>query len=293
MNNYIDFNSINKNYGDLKLFENLNLQIEKSKYICIVGPSGCGKTTLLRILAGLEKIDSGSIKINGKNLLDIPVIDRNISFAFQNYALYPHLTVFDNLAFPLKSKARKKNYNSKQLIENEVEKVSKLLEINDLLSRKVNMISGGQQQRVSLGRALITKPDILLLDEPVTHLDAKLRYSTRLELKKIQQLLKISALHVTHDQQEALAVADHIIIMDNGLIIQQDTPINLLNNPKHFLVDSMIGDPPSSMLNCSLSKDKSYLSIEDLKIQLNEAEINILNKTEESDFLISCKTMKN
>lgn len=284
---YINFNSISKKYDDLRIFDNLSLEIEKSKYICIVGPSGCGKTTLLRLLAGLENIQSGNIEINDVNLNKISVIDRNISFAFQNYALYPHLTVFDNLAFPLKSKTRKQKYPNKESIVKEVNTISNLLEINDLLDRKVNMISGGQQQRTSLGRALITKPDILLLDEPLTHLDAKLRYSTRIELKKIQKLLNITVLHVTHDQQEALAVADHIVIFEQGKIIQQDSPLNLLYNPQHYLVDKIIGDPPSSILECKISDNKIQIFDTIIKFE-NTKRDSIKNVSEE--FYVSLKS---
>ncbi len=241
----IRFEQIHKRFGDFRLFEGLSLTCPAHKYLCLLGPSGCGKTTLMRMVAGLESPDAGEIRIDGERVDDLPPSARNVGLAFQNYALYPHLSVAENLAFPLRAPIRKGQY-SEDDIQRRIKEVAALLKIDWLLRRSVNQLSGGQQQRVALGRSLIRNPRVLLLDEPVTHLDARLRYTMRAELKLLHGRIGTTTIHVTHDQQEALAVADLIAVMKEGRLEQLDEPLVLYHNPATAFVARFVGDPPMS-----------------------------------------------
>jgi multiple sugar transport system ATP-binding protein len=251
----IRFEQIHKRFGDFQLFEGLSLSCPAHKYLCLLGPSGCGKTTLMRMVAGLETPDAGQIRIDGERVDDLPPSARNVGLAFQNYALYPHLSVAENLAFPLRAPIRKGQYGEDD-IQRRVGEIAALLKIDWLLHRSVNQLSGGQQQRVALGRSLIRSPRVLLLDEPVTHLDARLRYEMRAELKLLHGRLGTTTIHVTHDQQEALAVADLIAVMKEGRLEQLDKPLVLYHNPATAFVAGFVGDPPMSLVRATLTDDR-------------------------------------
>ncbi|MBB6478990.1 ABC transporter ATP-binding protein [Spirochaeta isovalerica] len=231
----ITLNDIHRDFGDFKL--HMNLQAEKGELISLLGPSGCGKSTTLRIIAGFEEADSGSLFLEGKDLLSISPEKREIAMVFQDYALFPHMTVFDNIAYG--PKIRKW---SKEKIREEVNRFLKIVHLEGFADRKTEMLSGGEQQRVALARALITEPKLLLLDEPLSALDARLRKKLRREIRNIQRELEITTLYVTHDQEEALAISDKIALIDNGECIQFDTPQNLYRKPQHIFAAGFIGN---------------------------------------------------
>jgi multiple sugar transport system ATP-binding protein len=242
---------LTKSFGRLRLFDGLSLRIDSMSYACLLGPSGCGKSTLMRLIAGLDRPDSGDLYIGGALVNERPPHARDIGLAFQNYALYPHFSVRENLAFPLRAPVRRGQYSEAQ-IGKAVASIAARLRIEPLLDRAVNQLSGGQQQRVALGRALIRHPKVLLLDEPVTHLDARLRYEMRAELKLLHKDMSTTTIHVTHDQQEALAVSDVIVVMREGGIEQVGTPRALYQDPDTAFVAGFIGDPPMSIVDAML-----------------------------------------
>jgi multiple sugar transport system ATP-binding protein len=250
-----------KSFGQLRLFQGLSLNVEPTKYACLLGPSGCGKTTLLRLIAGLESPDVGEILIDGQSVTNQPPHVRDIGLAFQNYALYPHLSVRDNLAFPLRAPIRRGQFTEGDITQR-VAKVAKQMQIEALLNQSVGLLSGGQQQRVALGRALIRHPKILLLDEPTTHLDARLRHEMRAELKLLHRDAGTTTLHVTHDQQEALAVSDVIVLMRNGNIEQVGSPLDLYQNPSTAFVAQFVGDPPMNVIEVRLNQTAGGLVLE-------------------------------
>ena len=252
----IHVQEISKKFGQLQLFSNFSLGCPDHLYICLVGPSGCGKTTLMRIIAGLEAPDAGDVRIDGKRVNDLPPAARKIGLAFQNYALYPHMTVAGNLAFPLRAPVRRSQYADAD-ISAAVKRMAALLKIDTLLDRNVNQLSGGQQQRVALGRALIHDPSVLLLDEPVTHLDARLRYEMRAEIKLLHKRIGTTTIHVTHDQQEALAMGDLIAVMREGRLEQFGKPLELYEEPATAFVAGFIGDPPMSVIRARIASEGS------------------------------------
>jgi ABC-type Fe3+/spermidine/putrescine transport system ATPase subunit len=228
--------NLNKNFGKFKAVDNLNLELKTGSFLSIVGPSGCGKTTTLRMISGFEIPDSGKIYINDNEVSEIQSKDRNIGIVFQNYALFPNMTVFDNISFGLV--ARKK---SKEYINKKVKEMLDIIGLPDIYNRFPRQLSGGQQQRVALARALAIEPTMLLLDEPLSALDAKVRNSLRFEIKRIQSELGITTLYVPHDQEEALAISDEVIVMNKGKIHQMGKPEEIYNNPVDFFVADFIG----------------------------------------------------
>ena len=248
----IRLSDIYKSFGSIQLFEGISLVCPDRAYLCLLGPSGCGKTTLLRLVAGLATPDAGDVLIGGQRVNDLPPAGRNVGLAFQNYALYPHLSVAENLAFPLRAPVRRRRYG-KADVEDRVQRIAALLKIGPLLHRPVTQLSGGQQQRVALGRALIHDPQVLLLDEPVTHLDARLRYEMRAEIKLLHERIRTTTIHVTHDQQEALAMGDLIAVMRDGRIEQLGEPLAIYDNPLTAFVAGFIGDPPMSLLTATVT----------------------------------------
>lgn len=233
----IRLENIDKHFEDKKpVIKNISLEIESGSLISLLGPSGCGKTTVLNIIAGLTKQSGGTIYFDGKNMNDIPVEKRNIGMVFQNYALYPHLSAFDNLAFPLQMQKWKKTE-----IKERVHKTAAFLEIEKILHKRPAALSGGEQQRVAIGRALVKEPAVLLMDEPLSNLDKKLRIQTREEIRRIQQELKITAIFVTHDQEEASAISDKIVLLHNGEIAQYGTSYELYHNPADLFTAKFIG----------------------------------------------------
>jgi multiple sugar transport system ATP-binding protein len=250
----IRFRNIHKSFGPLRLFQGLSLECPDRAYLCLLGPSGCGKTTLMRIVAGLAEPDSGDVLIGDARVNDLPPASRNIGLAFQNYALYPHLSVSENLAFPLRAPIRRGRYREAEIADR-VKRTATLLKIEGLLHRRVSQLSGGQQQRVALGRALIHDPSVLLLDEPVTHLDARLRYEMRAEIKLLHNRIGTTTIHVTHDQQEALAMGDLIAVMRDGRLEQLGPPLELYDHPATAFVASFIGDPPMSLVRARFAEE--------------------------------------
>ncbi|MGH1543376.1 MAG: ABC transporter ATP-binding protein [Arenicella sp.] len=221
----------------VKAVDDFSLSIQKGELLTLLGPSGCGKTTVLRILAGFESIDSGNIILSGESITHIPAFSRNMPMIFQSYALFPHLTIFENIAYGLKIRKIKA-----QIIKNDVEMVLHVVNLAGLEQRYPRELSGGQQQRAALARALVLKPEIILLDEPLSNLDMKLRTHTRAEIKRIQQTLGITAIYVTHDQEEAISIADRIVIMDKGKIVQIGSPEDIYNTPSTIFVADFIGN---------------------------------------------------
>ena len=230
--------------------DGIDLVFEDSTFVALLGPSGCGKTTTLNCIAGLLEPTSGKIFFGDKDVTQLQPKDRNIGMVFQSYALYPHLKVIDNIAFPLKQKGMKKAERYEK-----VRKIAKMLQIEYLLERKPTQLSGGQQQRVSMARALVKEPDVLLLDEPMSNLDARLKIEIRDEIRRVQQETGITSIIVTHDQEEAMAIADKIAILDNGRIQQYDTPEHLYHYPANLFVAKFMGNPPMNFIDAALSAD--------------------------------------
>jgi len=222
----------------------IDLQIRDREFLVLVGPSGCGKSTILRMIAGLEEPSKGDVIVAGRDMADVLPKDRNIAMVFQNYSLYPHMTVYDNMAFGLKLRGK----GSKQ-IEKQVTDVAKLLEIEDFLENKPKTLSGGQRQRVALGRAIVRNPRVFLFDEPLSNLDAKMRVSMRTMISKLHARLGSTMIYVTHDQVEAMTMGDRICVMNHGELIQVDTPLNIYNNPNSMFVASFIGSPQINFLH--------------------------------------------
>ncbi|HBT39861.1 MAG: Putative multiple sugar transport protein [Thermotoga sp. 50_1627] len=247
--------NITKKFGKVTALDGVNLQIDDGEFIVLLGPSGSGKTTLMYLIAGIYRPTSGRILFDGRDVTNLPPKERNVGLVFQNWALYPHMKVFDNIAFPLTLKKADKN-----TIQQRVHEVANMLRIEALLDRYPWQLSGGQQQRVAIARALVKQPQILLFDEPLSNLDALLRIGVRTELKRLQKDLKITSVYVTHDQAEALAIADRIAVINNGKLIQVGTPNEIYYNPRHTFVAGFVGNPPANLLNAEF--DGTRLTIE-------------------------------
>ncbi len=263
--------------GGVTAVSDFTLDIDDKEFVILVGPSGCGKTTTLRMIAGLEEITEGEIYIDGKLVNDVQPKDRDIAMVFQNYALYPHMTVFDNMAFGLKLRKVPKDE-----IRRRVHEAAKILEIEHLLDRKPKALSGGQRQRVALGRAIVRNPKVFLMDEPLSNLDAKLRVQMRLEITKLHQRLQTTFIYVTHDQTEAMTMGTRIVVMKDGFIQQVDTPTALYDNPVNMFVAGFIGSPQMNFINARVVKreDGIHLLFEDNDIKLPEGKAKKLEGTD-------------
>lgn len=248
----VKFINIKKAYGDNVVLNNINLEIKHGEFAVIVGPSGCGKTTLLRMLAGLESITDGEIYIDNTKVNDIPPSKREIAMVFQDYALYPHMTVRENMSFALKLRKFPKDE-----IEKRVKEAATILQLENLLDRMPKQLSGGQRQRVAIGRAIVRHPKVFLFDEPLSNLDAKLREEMRIEIAKLHQKLTTTIVYVTHDQIEAMTLASKIIVMNKGIIQQVGTPIEVYSKPQNIFVAGFIGSPTMNFLRGKLSKENS------------------------------------
>lgn len=233
----VSLKNIKKSYDENEVIKDLSLYIKTNEFVTLLGPSGCGKTTLLRIIGGFEEVDSGEVIFNGEDLLSVPAYKREINTVFQNYALFPHLNVYDNIAFGLNIKKTPKDE-----VETLVTNALKMVKLEGYKNRKINQLSGGQQQRVAIARAIVNKPKLLLLDEPLGSLDLKLRQDMQYELKEIQKELGISFIFVTHDQEEALTMSDTVVVMKEGVIQQIGSPIDIYNEPKNRFTASFIGE---------------------------------------------------
>ena len=233
----VSLKNLSKSYDKSKIIiNNINLEIEDKEFIVLVGASGCGKSTILRMIAGLEDITSGEISIDDKVVNNVHPKDRDIAFVFQSYALYPHMSVYDNIAFGLKMRK-----TDKKVIDEKVREVAQVLDLTQYLNRKPKQLSGGQRQRVALGRAMVRNPKVFLMDEPLSNLDAKLRVQMRSEIKKLHRKLDTTFIYVTHDQTEALTMGDRIVVLDKGVIQQVDTPKEIYSNPANMFVAGFIG----------------------------------------------------
>ena len=250
-------NLVKKFSEEVVAVNNVNLEIEDKEFVVLVGPSGCGKTTTLRMVAGLEDISAGEIYIGDRLVNDVPPKDRNIAMVFQNYALYPHMTVYKNMAFSLKLRRTPKDE-----IARRVKTAADILGIGDLLERKPKQLSGGQRQRVAVGRAIVRQPEVFLFDEPLSNLDAKLRVNMRAELIKLHDRLDATMIYVTHDQVEAMTMGDRIVVMRNGFIQQVGPPMEVYNQPQNQFVAGFIGSPPMNFLDARLVSDNGGLAVD-------------------------------
>ena len=280
----VDMRSVSKSFGDNEVIHSVDLQVEDNEFMVFVGPSGCGKSTLLRLIAGLEDVNQGEISIGGERVEHLPPAKRGIAMVFQSYALYPHMTVFENMSFGLRLAKAKKDF-----IQQRVQEAAEVLQINELLQRKPKELSGGQRQRVAIGRAIVREPKVFLYDEPLSNLDAKLRVQMRIELTKLHQKLNATMIYVTHDQVEAMTMGDRIVVMKDGLVQQVDSPTDLYDKPANKFSASFIGSPPMNFIEGEINnsffnsnnikdlkvnnrkKEKVYLGIrpDDLKISEN------------------------
>lgn len=247
----VSLKDVKKTFGKTDVIHGIDIDIRDGEFIVIVGPSGCGKSTLLRMVAGLETVTSGAVHIDGGRVNDLEPMDRDIAMVFQNYALYPHMSVFDNMAYGLKIAGTAKGEIAKR-----VETAAKLLQLEDYLKRRPRELSGGQRQRVAMGRAIVRKPSVFLFDEPLSNLDAKLRVQMRLEIKQLQRRLGVTSLYVTHDQVEAMTLADRMIVMNGGVADQIGAPLDVYANPATEFVAGFIGSPPTNFMAAELASGK-------------------------------------
>jgi multiple sugar transport system ATP-binding protein len=274
---HVELRNVSKIYdGKAKAVDSVNFDIKDKEFVVLVGPSGCGKSTTLRMVAGLEEITRGELYIDDKLVNEVPPKDRDIAMVFQNYALYPHMSVFDNMAFGLKIRKY-----SKDEIKKRVDEASNILGLNDLLQRKPKQLSGGQRQRVALGRAIVRKPKVFLFDEPLSNLDAKLRVQMRTEISKLHKKLEATMIYVTHDQTEAMTMGDRIVVMKDGLINQIDSPMDLYNYPTNKFVAGFIGSPAMNFIDGKIIRESELFflsSDKSVKIPLLKEQENKLEK---------------
>ncbi|MDO4232888.1 MAG: ABC transporter ATP-binding protein [Lautropia sp.] len=244
---YLKLNNIRKSFGDAEIIKGINLEIEKGEFIVFVGPSGCGKSTLLRMIAGLESVSEGTLTLDGRDITNLPSGQRDLAMVFQSYALYPHMTVFDNMSFALKLAGV-----PKETIRQKVEDAAQTLNLTKYLQHTPKELSGGQRQRVAIGRAIVRAPKVFLFDEPLSNLDAALRGNTRVEIHKLHKALGATTIYVTHDQVEAMTLADRVVVLNGGHIEQAGSPLELYDRPVNRFVAQFIGMPPMNMLPANL-----------------------------------------
>ncbi len=272
----ISFEQVIKNFGELQVIKKLDLHIKDGEFFTFVGPSGCGKSTILNMIAGLEEITDGTIKFDGKAVNELSPKERDVAMVFQSYALYPHMTVYDNMAFPL----RMKKIN-KEIMGMEVKRVAHLLGLEGLLKRKPRELSGGQRQRVALGRAIIRKPKVFLMDEPLSNLDARLRVEMRAELKRLHNELRITTIYVTHDQAEAMSMSDRIAVLSDGTIQQCGAPREIYLKPENIMVAGFVGSPPMNFIPVLL-KNRSPVEVDCNGVQIRP----VTDRAPENDSII-------
>jgi sn-glycerol 3-phosphate transport system ATP-binding protein len=264
---HVTIRNVTKKFGKIEVIHGISCDIRDGEFIVILGPSGCGKSTLLRLVAGLEEISSGDIAIEGRVVNQLEPADRDIAMVFQNYALYPHMTAYKNMAYGLKMRGM-----AKDEIDRRVRNAAKILELDALLDRKPRQLSGGQRQRVAMGRCIVREPKVFLFDEPLSNLDAKLRVQMRLEIRKLHESLKITSIYVTHDQVEAMTLGDRLVVMDNGFAAQIGSPLEIYERPATMFVAGFIGSPAMNFLEAFVSEDgRSVVLGRSVQVALNGA----------------------
>jgi len=278
--------NLTKRFGNVVAVDHLNLTVKHGELLVLLGPSGCGKTTTLRLIAGLESPDEGEIYFDNTLVNDMSPKDRNVAMVFQDYALYPHMTAYDNIAFPLRNRGYSESDIKKKVLE-----VAEMLGIKELLNRKPRQLSGGQKQRVALARAIVREPNVFLLDEPLSNLDAKLKTQMRAELRKLQKRLGVTTVYVTHDQAEAMSIGDRIAVMKNGILQQVGTPEEVYENPKNIFVAGFIGSPSMNFIKCiAKSKDRvAILNCGDFKINLSLERYKQLEVFEDEEVILGIR----
>lgn len=282
----VTLENIKKNFGRVVAVDDVSIKIRDREFLVLLGPSGCGKTTTLRIIAGLEKPTSGHVYIGDILVNELPPKDRDISMVFQSYALYPHMKVFDNIAFPLKM-----HKTAKKEISKRVRETAELLRIEELLDRWPRQLSGGQQQRVALGRAIVRRPKVFLMDEPLSNLDAKLRLHMRVELKSLQRKLGITMIYVTHDQVEAMTMGNRIALMNRGILQQLANPIEIYNHPTSKFVAGFIGSPPMDFMDCSFLEkgEQSFLDGGVFALDVSQFRDQLKNQASGSEVVLGAR----
>ncbi len=253
----VNVSGVKKRFGPVEVIHGVDIQIGESEFVVLVGPSGCGKSTLLRMIAGLEEISEGEISIDNRRVNDVPPKDRDIAMVFQNYALYPHMKVYDNMAFSLKLRN-----TDRGTIEQRVHTAADILGLTPYLDRYPRQLSGGQRQRVAMGRAIVRQPQVFLFDEPLSNLDAKLRVQMRTEIKELHQRLKTTSVYVTHDQIEAMTMADKIVVMHEGMVEQIGSPLELYDHPDNLFVAGFIGSPAMNFLHGQATRRNGSVAVE-------------------------------
>jgi len=272
----VTIKNVEKYYGNVHAVKGINIDIEDHEFMCLLGPSGCGKSTTLRMIAGLESISKGELYIGEDVVNDLAPKDRDVAMVFENYALYPHKNVFENMAYPL----RIRKFSDSEITAR-VNKAAEILEIDELLDRGVAQLSGGQKQRVAIGRAIVREPKVFLMDEPISHLDAKLRTHMRGELKHLQRVLNTTMVYVTHDQLEAISMADRIVIMNYGEIQQIGTPDEIFNSPINLFVAGFVGDPPMNFIEGTISGEagNAVFKNKGFQVPLTDAHLNQIDNS--------------
>lgn len=265
----VTLKNVVKKYDTKTIINNISLEVKDKEFLVLVGSSGCGKSTILRMIAGLEDITSGEIYIDDKCVNNVHPKDRDIAFVFQSYALYPHMSVYENIAFPLKMRNLKKDE-----IDKKVKEAAEILNLSEYLDRKPKQLSGGQRQRVALGRAIVRNPKVFLMDEPLSNLDAKLRVQMRSEIKKLHEKLQTTFIYVTHDQTEALTMGDRIVVLDKGVIQQADKPEEIYYNPSNTFVGGFLGSPSMNFINVKIND--GLINFNDYSIALTETQKQII-----------------
>ncbi len=284
----VTFQEVSKVYpGDVRAVNNISLSIKDREFVVLVGPSGCGKTTTLRMLAGLEEISEGTLSIDGRVVNTVPPKDRDIAMVFQNYALYPHMSVYKNMAFSLQLRRRELGLTKSQ-IDQRVKEAAAILGLTDYLQRKPKALSGGQRQRVAVGRAIVRNPKAFLFDEPLSNLDAKLRVETRAEIKKLHLRLKTTTIYVTHDQEEAMTLGDRIVVMKDGLIQQCAPPLVVYEQPVNRFVAGFVGTPPMNFITGSIV-DGRYFTFEKQRLLLTPRLQQCLNKEPATEVILGVR----
>ena len=282
----VQLKDVTKVFGkDIMAVNKANIDIQDKEFVVLVGPSGCGKSTTLRMIAGLEEVTAGEIVIGDRLVNDVPPKDRDIAMVFQNYALYPHMTVYQNMAFGLKLRKY-----PKEEIDNRVMEAAEILEIEELLQRKPKALSGGQRQRVAVGRAIVRKPKVFLFDEPLSNLDAKLRVQMRTEISKLHSKLETTMIYVTHDQMEAMTMGDRIVVMKDGLIQQVESPLSLYNKPVNKFVAGFIGSPAMNFMSGKLIQDNGTIFTDGkIKLAVPESISDIIKGADNKDIILGIR----